>query len=335
MNNLSLPQKSSIRWTIFLLSSSCFLAIPAVLLFICLAMFFPQLNTSGLVVVSLLTAGFSWWIWNVRSQLLKGEKEAWYSATTIAFLCIPSILLPLALLSLKELLNAENQNAFGPSHSPRAPQPTSPATWSRGKIAFSAICAAVSLAALLAKIYPYWEKFGANANGSNFKVDANLSISQLKMLGAKCNSEGNMACALAVFQRIYSLDPSSVNALANIAMAETDLGRHEEAIKHFELYFSQGGQGVDAMLFMAKSLDARGNKTEALAWCQRILASNPNLIDVAQYKARLLYQLGRHGEATQFIDSYLEEYPSAKAYFEGLRRQIQSPNEKQARAETI
>jgi tetratricopeptide (TPR) repeat protein len=82
---------------------------------------------------------------------------------------------------------------------------------------------------------------------------------------------------------------------------------------------------------MAKSLDARGDKAGALSWCQRILATNPNLVDVAQYNARLLFQLGRHEEAVKFIDAFIAKFPTAKSYFEGLRRQIKASHRVEAR----
>lgn len=321
---LSADRKSMIKWTLLLLAFASSLAsLVIVLLIVLIFAGGNQVNTSGLTIVSLVSAGLVWWILNVRRQLLSGDEAGWSNAIVIAILCAPSVALPFAVLSLNELLRQSNRAAFyrseiGPNlgiagtetHQNRN-------TWSPTRIALTSALVGMALIAAGMKI-------SARLHNHEFQLDAGLSLPELRKMGARCNTDGDLKCSKAVYARVVELDPSDRAALANLAMAESEIGLHAEAIQHFESYFAQGGRGVDAMFFLAKSHDARGDKESALQWCTQALSESANLVDVAEYAARLRLQLGRFQEAETFINDFVSRFPESKPYFAGILRELQS-----------
>lgn len=166
------------------------------------------------------------------------------------------------------------------------------------------------------------EKKSAAVETPQFTVNPQLSIPQLYTLGGNCNSDGDMVCARAVFKRILELNPNDLVALANLGMAESKSGHHEQALPLYEIYFNRGGNGYDTMAYYAGSLNAVGDKAQALNWYMRVLKSNPRLVDVAESVTSLLIEMDQPERAAQFLDGFVKKNPGARSYFQETRERL-------------
>lgn len=96
-----------------------------------------------------------------------------------------------------------------------------------------------------------------------YRVPPQLSRKQLLSLGAECNTYGNTLCSQAVFAKIVKLDPRDFKSLANLAMAQSHLGNHNQAIANAKTALKNGFESYDLYKFYGHSLWALGNKEDA------------------------------------------------------------------------
>ncbi len=115
-----------------------------------------------------------------------------------------------------------------------------------------------------------------------YRVPPQLSKKQLKELGAECNTYGNTLCSQAVFARIVQLDPRDYLSLANLAMAQSHLGFHQQAIHNFERAIKSGVKRYDVFKFYGHSLLALGDKSKAKLAYKASLSKNPNQKSLAE-----------------------------------------------------
>jgi tetratricopeptide (TPR) repeat protein len=318
-----------IKWTRFMLA---FVVSILSLVNLCLLALFlmapKHVNTLGIILLMSFCGGLALWMYDVRKRLVKGDEFAWGSAIAIAVLNLPSIAFPFAVLSLIELTNKSKRSDYFSKTEPQSFSfEANPSTFAASSVPNNTLKAILITAVLilaLATGIVWLSNSGGKLALKTYAVNPSLSVQQLWSQGARCNSNGDMTCSEAVFNRLLELDPSDNGALANLAMAESRLGEHDQALKHFDSYFTHGGRGVDAMFLMAKSLNAVGKKSDSLVLCDRALKESSNLIDVAQFKARLMLELGQFTEAATFLDAYLVKYPTAKSYLQGLREEAEA-----------
>ncbi len=109
-----------------------------------------------------------------------------------------------------------------------------------------------------------------------YTVPPQLSTSELRALGAECNTYGDTLCSHAVFAKIVKQDPRDYFSLANLAMAQSHIGFHEYAIKNFETVLKSGLATYDIYKFYGHSLLATKNKKRAIKAYQFSLKKNPN-----------------------------------------------------------
>jgi tetratricopeptide (TPR) repeat protein len=290
----------------------------------------------ALSLVMLINLGMALWATAILRGLDVGRMGSWRQAVVLSCLSCASLLVPLALTSLIQLLNAENRSRFIElASSDSLPFPRSSSSYD--EFSFTAvsffICAAV--AAVIFHLIGANGGIAGNGGGiaaavshpRGFTVDAKLSVPQLYNLGRECNSNGDMVCAEAVFKRITELNPGDQLALANAAMAQTRKGDHKSAIENFNLYFARGGQAVDAMAYFAQSYNALGDKEQALKWYMNALNADGRLVDVAENVTTLLIELGQRDRAAGFLDGFVRKNPTTRSYFKFLRQRLSESRE--------
>lgn len=110
-----------------------------------------------------------------------------------------------------------------------------------------------------------------------YKVPPMLSKTQLRKLGAECNTYGNTLCSHDVFKKIVQLNPNDFNSLANLAMAQSHLGFHKYAIANFKKSIDNGGiETFDVYKFYGHSLYALKQYKKAQKYYQASLLLNDN-----------------------------------------------------------
>lgn len=113
-------------------------------------------------------------------------------------------------------------------------------------------------------------------NEELYRVPPQLSKKQLLNLGAECNTYGNTLCSQAVFAKIVQLDPRDYQSLANLAMAQSHLGFHKQALVNFENAVRNGVNTFDVYKFYGHSQWAMGNKPLAKESYKKSLQLKPN-----------------------------------------------------------
>ncbi len=108
-----------------------------------------------------------------------------------------------------------------------------------------------------------------------YRIPSHLSKKQLLEMGADCNTYGNTLCSHDVFAKIVKMDSRDYNSLANLAMAQSHLGFHKEALVNFKRALKNGAATYDTYKFYGHSLLALGKRELALKAYQQSLKLNP------------------------------------------------------------
>lgn len=108
-----------------------------------------------------------------------------------------------------------------------------------------------------------------------YRVPSHLSRKQLLEMGADCNTYGNTLCSHDVFAKIVKMDSRDYNSLANLAMAQSHLGFHKEALVNFQRALKNGIATYDIYKFYGHSLLALGHRELARNAYQQSLNLNP------------------------------------------------------------
>ncbi|MCB0377977.1 MAG: tetratricopeptide repeat protein [Bdellovibrionales bacterium] len=127
----------------------------------------------------------------------------------------------------------------------------------------------------------------ALAELGDYKVPPHMDKKELKEMGADCNTYGNTQCSLAVFARIVELDSRDFRALANLAIAQSHMGQHKEAISNFQQAIQRGYVSFDVFQFYGDSLLALGDIKKAKVAYEQALMLNPELIQVKKKLSEL------------------------------------------------
>ena len=110
-------------------------------------------------------------------------------------------------------------------------------------------------------------------------IPNNYSKKQLSEMGAECNTYGNTKCSLAVFKRMFEIDPNDKKSFANFAMAQSKLGQHKVAISNLNKAIEMGVATYDVYLFLGESYLNTGKSKEAVEAFEKALELNPSLTE--------------------------------------------------------
>jgi len=306
------------KWTLRLLKIQIYLPLFMSAAFVVLILLKVLPNAYGLLFVAALFLAYSF-VADVVLKGIKNKKEfAWIAAVIFVVLCLPSLVMPLGIMSLVELFDEETkQNYFkktvnlGTPEDPLYSHPV-PKRGDNSTVKAALICGVIVV--LIIVYAGFGSKFSTTMN-----VDQKLSPRQLYQMGAECNSKGDTDCSIAVFQRVLEMDPKDMTALANLGMAQARADHNEDAVATLKKYFDRGGQAIDAMAYYAQALNNQGRQTEALSWYAQTLAQSPNLIDVVESMVKILAAQSRYQEGLDLVDHFIEKNPSAAESLQSQR----------------
>jgi tetratricopeptide (TPR) repeat protein len=108
-----------------------------------------------------------------------------------------------------------------------------------------------------------------------YPIPAHLSKKQLLEMGAECNTYGNTLCSHDVFARIVKKDSRDYAALANLAIAQSHLGFHQQALVNFKRAIDNGVNTYDTYRFYGQSLESMGQTRMAVQAFKKSLQLNP------------------------------------------------------------
>ncbi len=160
----------------------------------------------------------------------------------------------------------------------------------------------LTLLALVCWQFYSWRAYTLEVTWLQLKDVLKLSNIEDQMeFGAICNSLGRFECSVEKFDKVLSQNAMHRGAKGNIALALTELARHEEAIIHFRSYFDGGGQAVDVMRGYAQALASIGQWDRGIQWLYSALGREPANVVIANDLVDYLALVNREEEALSLI----------------------------------
>lgn len=180
----------------------------------------------------------------------------------------------------------------------------------------AALTASLVFCGYLVMEYRAWGKFMGNAVVLQAKAALGLAskVDWLE-LGYICNTLKRPACSEEAFTNILNADPMNKLARSNLAMAQTDLGKFQQALANFEIIFADGDGSLDATAYYAMALEGMGRDREAETWYLRTLSMTPRLADITNRVLNLMVKRDAYFEAMSLIGSVTSMVPEAATYF--------------------
>ncbi len=116
---------------------------------------------------------------------------------------------------------------------------------------------------------------------------------------------GDLAGAMAGYQKVLRHEPSNIDALFLLGRAQLQQGQFEASAKALRRAVTLRPQHAPAQLLLGMALSGESQPQEALSCFERALAADPGLTVALLYKADTLAMLGRHAEAVAAFDQAL------------------------------
>ncbi len=117
--------------------------------------------------------------------------------------------------------------------------------------------------------------------------------------GRLAREGGRFEEAAEEYRRALELNPSSLEALVNLAEVEASVGRFDEQLALLKRAVSLSPRSGMALTALAGAEERRGRSLEALGLYQRAIAADPALAVARTQYARALQRAGRHHDALQ------------------------------------
>ncbi len=147
------------------------------------------------------------------------------------------------------------------------------------------------------------------AKGPNGSPGALLSVPGIFADAVRHHQGGRLADALALYERVISLNPEYADAHNNLGVALVQLGRIDEAMAHFERALALNPGYADAHNNLGNSLAAQGRFNDAVAHFERACVLNPGLVSAQKNAGAALVQLGRIDDAAEHYWRVLARNP--------------------------
>lgn len=128
-----------------------------------------------------------------------------------------------------------------------------------------------------------------------------LSSPQILDNALKHQKAGRFELAERGYREILRLDPTHVDAMHLLGVAEYQLGRHEQSIEWIRKAISRNGKSATYYCNLGAALRAVGKQTEAVISFQKALVLNPDFAGVHYNLGNSLKDLRRFDEA---VESY-------------------------------
>ncbi|MCC7403677.1 MAG: tetratricopeptide repeat protein [Bdellovibrionales bacterium] len=147
-----------------------------------------------------------------------------------------------------------------------------------------------------------WQRFSVDVTWIFLKrVTWQADVNDWLDMGAICNSLGKFSCSVNAFSQVLYRQPRNRTALANLAIAHSQLSDWKQAQKYFEAYFSLGGEAFDTMFWYARTLVHLNDRQRGLEWYYKALILKPDLLEVSSELVDQLMAMEFFEEALAFV----------------------------------
>jgi tetratricopeptide (TPR) repeat protein len=120
---------------------------------------------------------------------------------------------------------------------------------------------------------------------------------------------GNHSEAIKYFQKALEINPDDTQALNNLGLTFTQLGKLDEAMSYFNDSLKKNPNNLSALSNIATSYIALGKIKEGINYYDKILSIYPNDVFSLHGKASALYRLGKHDESLEPCNKALKLNP--------------------------
>jgi len=185
----------------------------------------------------------------------------------------------------------------------------------------------------------HWGRFFSNHIVLQAKIITGLTSEEdWAELGIICNTTHHFSCSEKAFLNLLKYKPEDVTALANLAIAQTELGEQQSALLNFEKIFNKGEGSAEAMGYYGLNLERLGRDREAEKWFYRALSQEPDFIDITDHLIDLLVKREAFTEALSVIGNISSIVPASKLYYQSRALTINDlsmKNEKQTSVKSV
>lgn len=154
------------------------------------------------------------------------------------------------------------------------------------------------------------------------------SEDQERSLGRLCNTYYRYSCSANIYARLHERQPDNFVVLANLAMAQTEIGKHSEAVEAYAVYFEHGQSATDVMLGYGRSLEALGRDLEARSWYYNTVIGYPSSLEGYTRLVTLLARRGDHAEALSVVNGAMRNRPNLRKYLKARALALEEALEK-------
>jgi tetratricopeptide (TPR) repeat protein len=143
------------------------------------------------------------------------------------------------------------------------------------------------------------------------RLDAlSVSLRALLFRGVDARRRGEPEVAVAAFEKVLASDPDNAEAHYNLARAQIELGRLDDAERHLRSAIEARPDFFDAHFNLAVMLGRRGQGEEAASHLARAVEIDPDHLPTRVLWARLLAQQGRRDQAVAELERVLSVNPA-------------------------
>lgn len=121
---------------------------------------------------------------------------------------------------------------------------------------------------------------------------------------------GNYAAGASFIAAALRANPASVEAWANLGLAQAAIERHDEAVSSFDKALAIRPDFAEVLCSRAVALGKLGRHDQALAGFERALAIRPGYVEALYNRGVTLGNLGRHADAVHSYDRVLARDPA-------------------------
>jgi len=112
-----------------------------------------------------------------------------------------------------------------------------------------------------------WQGFAVEAWFLRAKAALKLaSVEDFGELGRICNTVHRADCSIYAYGEIVKQEPRNTIALGNLAMAQTEARRYQDALLTYDVFFKLGGSALDVVYWYARTLKEVGRASDAIPW---------------------------------------------------------------------
>lgn len=157
------------------------------------------------------------------------------------------------------------------------------------------------------------------------QMTGTLSDQGYEKLATSCLTHGKYECAQKTYQKRYSAT-RNVEALAQLAKLNMQLGQNEDSLASYTAYFQAGGDDTEAAYLHGKLLESANRFEEAIDMYELAAEKSEETLPVLSTGAivRLLIKQGRYEDAYSRIQDFHESSEQAKGYLNTELSQLEN-----------